>query len=109
MYSADLFACFTCLTFHVYGMNPTPLKAWKDTEKGRVEVSLTPDVVVAGNLIVHEYPKGPFAYLEGDTIPLPKALEYMAEKCGHGVEVAAYLTRHNPIKRRTLCVEKSSR
>ena len=70
----------------------TPLKMWTDVDGTRAYVTPTPDVVVAGPVVINPYgEKFSFAHVEGEVIPLPSALEYMTKKCGHGEEINAYL------------------
>ena len=93
-HSSDLFMCFPCAEFYVYGLNRTPLVVWRDDpEKGRVKVVPVPDVVVAGDYLLIIYGTGFSWVAGGDVIPLPRALWYVAEKCGHSAEVARYLAK----------------
>ena len=94
-HSSDLFMCFSCATFHVYGMNLRELVMWRDDpERGRVHVVPRPDVVAVGDCTVVPYPgdRG-MAWIDGEIIPLPSALEYVSKKCGHAEEVKRYLAK----------------
>jgi len=94
-HSSDLFMCFSCATFHVYGMNLRELVMWRDDpERGRVSVVPAPDVVAVGDCAILRYPgNSGMAYTEGEIIPLPSALEYVSKKCGHAEEVGRYLAK----------------
>ena len=101
-HSADLFCCFTCLQFRVFGLNMRPLVMWRDDpDRGRVNVTPQPDVVVAGGVIVTPYDQEHgFAYVEdGEVIPLPSAIRYMVEKCLHVEEIKRYLARASNLSR----------
>ena len=89
----DLFLCFNCLIFSVFGLNMRPLKLWKGDDRTD-EITPTPDVVVASPGIVTPYGEGSeFAFVLGEVIPLPSAIWYMKEKCHHKEEIEAYLKR----------------
>jgi hypothetical protein len=85
--------CFKCDDFFVYGLNTNPYVAWKaDTSE---KVTPSPDVVVNGAFTVDRYSKDS-AYAKivgGDVVPLPSALKYMTEKCGHVDEIGSYLRK----------------
>lgn len=97
LHNADLFMCFKCLTFHVFGLNTTTMSAWKVEQDGVVEVTIPPNVVVAGDYLLIPYRDDPqFAFVAfgtGDIVPLPASLLYMVEKCKHGNEIGAYLRK----------------
>lgn len=80
IHSADLFMCFECKIFYVFGMN-------------KALIDVPPNVVVTGNYTLVPYgEKSSFSYVDGgEVVPLPEALKYMVEKCGHTEEIAAYL------------------
>ncbi len=89
-HTADMFACFNCNIFRIFGLNMIPLKIWDDDRKPLTPI---PDVVVAGKIIVIPYSnESTFATLEGEVIPLPAALQYMIEQCWHETEIRRYLT-----------------
>jgi len=95
-HSADLFMCFECEKFFVYGLNVNPYVAWKaDTGE---KIVPAPDVVVSGTFFVDPYSKDS-AYarvVAGDVIPLPTAILYMSEKCGHALQMDSYLKKGAP-------------
>jgi hypothetical protein len=92
VHHADLFACFFCATFHVYGFNINPLVAWKEIDGEKKYFTPDPHVVVAGEYLVRPYDElGGFAHVTGEVIPLPSAIKYMQEKCGHHREIENYL------------------
>lgn len=80
VHCADLFMCFECKIFYVFGLNKAPTE-------------MTPNVVVAGGYTLVPYgEKSSFSYVDGgEVIPLPRALKYMVEKCRHDEEISAYL------------------
>lgn len=98
-HAADLFMCFECEEFFVYGLNKNPYKAWMVHEGVKSYLVTSPDVVVAGPFLLQEY--GPDSVMSfvvgGDVIPLQSAISYMIEKCGHRVEIESYL-KHGEIR-----------
>jgi len=92
IHSADIFACFPCVTYHVYGMNLTPLVMWRKKEDGgREEVRPIPNVVVESGAMVNKYPDGVMAHVDGKVTLLPSATRYISEKCGHVDEIKEYI------------------
>ena len=99
-HSADLFMCFDCLTFHIFGFNAEPMVMWRMDDSIRVDVTPVPDVVLAGDYLLIPYGDGsPFSFVAfgtADIVPLPASLDYMRNKCGHVSEIAAYLEKGGP-------------
>lgn len=98
-YCADLFCCFGCLRFYVFGMNRKALECQIENMGERTAVLPAPNVVVASPVIVPYGRVSEFAEARGYVIPLPSALLYMSEKCGHAEEVARYLKPRNKGKK----------
>jgi hypothetical protein len=94
-HAADLFMCFECEEFFVYGLNKNPYKSWTVHEGVKSYLLSHPNVVVAGPFMLQEY--GPDSVMSfvigGDVVPLPSAISYMVDKGGHDTEIASYLKK----------------
>jgi len=83
-HQCDIFGCFECDQYFIYGMN-----------KNLTDVP--PDAVVPGYTI-KPYPenayRGDYASIDSGTVVLlPSAIKYISEKCGHVEEMKRYVEK----------------